>query len=216
MRKPCKKGPADPRVHGRQLGSIFDSVGRKPTKRVVDVIKRVRLKNGRELIIRKAEPNDALDILAYIHQVSGESDYLTFGPGEFGLSQEEEAELIETVAASDNRLMICAFLDGRIVGQLTLIGGLRPRVRHAAALGVSVLKEYWRLGIASALIESSLDWARASKVIRKVNLRVRSDHGGAIRLYQGLGFAQEGIVTREFFLNGNFYDSIQMGLKIDE
>ena len=142
MRKPCKKGPADPRVHGRQLGSIFDSVGRKPTKRVVDVIKRVRLKNGRELIIRKAEPNDALDILAYIHQVSGESDYLTFGPGEFGLSQEEEAKFIETVAASDNRLMICAFLDGRIVGQLTLIGGLRPRVRHAAALGVSVLKEY--------------------------------------------------------------------------
>ena len=63
MRKDGKKGPADPRVHGRQVGSILDSVGISPTKRLLDVIKRVRLKNGRELIIRKAEPNDALDCI---------------------------------------------------------------------------------------------------------------------------------------------------------
>ena len=48
----------------------------------------VRLKSGEELVIREAAPEDAATLLDFVDQVSRESDYLTFGPGEFGITLE--------------------------------------------------------------------------------------------------------------------------------
>ncbi|HKM42597.1 MAG TPA: GNAT family protein [Limnochordia bacterium] len=178
-------------------------------------MKEVQLHNGQKLIIRKATPDDASHIIAYIDQISRETDYLTFGPGEFGISVDQEIAFIESVQNSDNQLMICAFVDHAIVGQLTFMGGSRPRTRHTGELGVSVLKKDWRLGVGTELIKYSLNWAKETHIVRKVNLRVRSDNAGAIRLYESLGFVYEGKKTREFSVDGIFYDSIHMGIEIN-
>jgi RimJ/RimL family protein N-acetyltransferase len=175
----------------------------------------VHLKNGQQLIIRKALPDDARDIIAYIDLISHETDNLTFGPGEFGISEEQESKFIEGLLESDNQLMILAFIDNKLVAQLTFMGGSRPRIRHSGELGVSVLQEYWRRGIGAELIKCLLAWARETGIIRKVNLRVRSDNTGAIRLYESLGFVYEGKTTREFSVDGTFYDSIHMGMEIN-
>ncbi|NLL41736.1 MAG: GNAT family N-acetyltransferase [Firmicutes bacterium] len=177
-------------------------------------MKRVRLQSGQELTIRQAIPADAEEILAYIEQISAETDYLTFGPGEFGITAEQEGIFIDTLTKSDNKLMILAFLENKLVGHLTFMGGSRPRTRHAGELGVSVLRNYWRLGIGTKLIRCCLDWANKAG-IRKVNLRVRSDNTGARHLYEKLGFVYEGKTTREFCLDGKFYDVIHMGIEID-
>nr|NLJ01914.1 GNAT family N-acetyltransferase [Bacillota bacterium] len=178
-------------------------------------MKQFRLHNGEELTIRRAKPEDAPDIVAFIEQISAETDYLTFGPGEFGITAEQEAQFIESVIESDNKLMIHAFLEGRLVGQLTFMGGARPRTRHVGELGITVLKDYWRLGIGTELIRYCLEWAKQSRVVRKVNLRVHSDNTGAISLYEKLGFVCEGTTTRQFYLDGTFYDCIYMGIEID-
>ena len=86
-------------------------------------MKQFRLHNGEELTIEE-QPEDAPDIVAFIEQISAETDYLTFGPG--GITAEQEAQFIESVIESDNKLMIHAFLEGRLVGQLTFMGGARP------------------------------------------------------------------------------------------
>ena len=39
----------------------------------------MKLKDGRELTLRKAEKGDAANILAYLNQIGGESDNLLFG-----------------------------------------------------------------------------------------------------------------------------------------
>ena len=44
-------------------------------------MKRVQLQDGQDLVIRKAMPDDASDIIAYIDQISTETNNLTFGPG---------------------------------------------------------------------------------------------------------------------------------------
>lgn len=178
-------------------------------------MKRVQLPNGQELHIREAKPEDALAILAYIDQISEETDYLTFGPGEFVISVEEEARFIERLLVSDNKLMILSLIEDMIVGHLSFMGGSRPRTRHTGELGVSVLQEYWRCGIGTELITYLLAWAKSARIIRKINLRVRSDNVGAIRLYEKLGFVYEGTVTREFYVGGEFFDSVHMGLEID-
>lgn len=178
-------------------------------------MKYVQLKNGQKLLIRKAKPDDAPKIIAYIDQIGDETEYLTFGRGEFGITEEQEAKFIEAVLKLDNQLMICAIVEGRVVGLLNFAGGSRPRTKHTGEFGVSVLKKYWRMGIASELITYLLKWAKGTDLVSKVNLRVRSDHKGAIKLYESFGFVYEGTVTREFYINGKFYDSIHMGLEID-
>lgn len=178
-------------------------------------MKQLQLANNQELIIHRAKPEDAPRILAFLDQISIESEYLTFGRGEFGITLEQEIKFIEALSRSDNQLMICAFLDDTVVAQLSFSGGSRPRTRHTGEFGVSVMKKYWRLGIATELIKYMLEWARDTRIIRKVNLRVRSDHEGAIRLYESLGFTYEGTTTREFCITSTFYDSIHMGLEID-
>ncbi|WP_407310140.1 GNAT family N-acetyltransferase [Desulfosporosinus sp. SB140] len=173
------------------------------------------LRNGQMLTIREAKHEDASMFLDYISKVGAETDNLTFGEGEFGISEEEEANFIKSLAKSDNQLMVCAFLDGKLVGQLVFRGGLRQRVRHTGEFGITVLKEHWHKGVGSELINYLITWARKSIIIRKINLRVRSDNHNAINLYKKYGFISEGAITREFFINGKFFDSIHMGLEID-
>lgn len=165
--------------------------------------------------IRRAEPEDAAAFLAYLRRMGGESQFVTFGPEGIALGEEEEAAYIAKTNALDNAIFLLAVADGEIVGGLTFSGGERPRLRHTGEFGVSVLRAWWGRGVARALLDEMLAWARRSGVVRKINLRVRTDNTRAIRLYERLGFVHEGLVTRDMLIDGRFHDSLLMGLAID-
>ena len=112
-------------------------------------------------------------------------------------------------------MLIIAEIDGKIVGNLNFSGGARKRILHTGEFGMSVLKNYWRKGIGEQLLTYLIDWSKNTGIIRKLNLRVRTDNISGICLYKKLGFKEEGIVTRDFEINNEFYDSILMGLEIN-
>ena len=60
----------------------------------------------------------------------------------------------------------------------------------------------------------SIRWARASDVIRQVNLRVRADNAGAIALYRSRGFAEEGVLRAEMRIHDEDHDQLWMGLSV--
>jgi len=167
------------------------------------------------LTIREAKNEDASVILDYVNKVGAETDNLTFGEGGFGISEEEESALINNITKLDNQLMLCAFIDGKLTGQLVFRGGSRPRIRHSGEFGITVLKEHWGKGVGSELINNLIAWAKETQIIKKINLRVRSDNQSAIGLYRKFGFVSEGTISRDLFINGKFYDSIHMGMDID-
>jgi RimJ/RimL family protein N-acetyltransferase len=171
--------------------------------------------NGEKVIIRKACGSDAEAMLEYLAVIGGESDFLTFGSGEFEKTVKEENEFIENTLKKDNALFIIAEINGRVIGNLNFSGGPRQRTAHVGEFGVSILKEYWGNGIGEELIKCLIDWSKNSGIIRKINLRVRADNKRGIHLYKKLGFSEEGILKRDFLINGEFYDSISMGLLID-
>ena len=175
----------------------------------------IKLKNDLTLIIRKARKDDAAKILEYLNRIAGETDYLTFGPGEFHLSVTDEENSIQDYINSANQIFLLAEIDNVVVGCLTFKAIDRPRIRHAGIFGMSVVKEYWGLGIGKILIENLIEWARLCKIIRKINLKVRADNTRAIELYKRFGFIQEGLITREHYFKGSFYDCIAMGIQID-
>lgn len=49
------------------------------------------LKNGQIMMIREATKEDSSNIITYLNEVAGETDYLSFGQGEFAFSIAEEA-----------------------------------------------------------------------------------------------------------------------------
>jgi RimJ/RimL family protein N-acetyltransferase len=172
------------------------------------------LSDGTVLLVRSGSLDDAPAILEYVEAISRETDFLSFGPGEFGCTLAQERAIIRDYEAADNRLLLVGIVGGSIVGMLTFGGGPRPRNRHTGEFGISVRRAYWGRGVASALLDILLDWARASDVITKVNLRVRTDNARAIALYERKGFVVEGTLSRELRIGDRYYDHYVMGLAI--
>jgi RimJ/RimL family protein N-acetyltransferase len=170
------------------------------------------LRSGRTLLIREAQAHDARELLDYVEAISGESTFLSFGPGEFELTVAEEEMVLIRFQEATNRIYLVGLVDGAIVSALNFGAGTRPRTRHSGEFGMSVRKAYWGLGIGSLMLDALLDWARATGVVTKVNLRVRTDNRRAIALYRGKGFALEGTIRREIYLDGVYYDHHCMGL----
>jgi RimJ/RimL family protein N-acetyltransferase len=150
-----------------------------------------------------------------MNEIGGESDYLTFGSGEYGRTVEEVAAMIDAMSSRDNELFILAFVEDRLVGALMLESGHRPRVRHAAELSITLRQEYWGRGVGSALMDHALEWLRRARTIAKVNLRVREDHERAIKLYERKGFVSEGVSSRALLVGGRYYGVRHMGLTVD-
>lgn len=165
--------------------------------------------------IREAKTSDAPAIIDYINKIGGESDFLTFGESEFHISIEKEEEIINNALNKKNAVFLVAEIEGKVVGNLNFSGGHRARIEHTGEFGVSVSKAYWGLGIGKVLIEELITKSKELKIIKKINLRVRTDNERGIKLYKKLGFKEEGIITRDFFIKGKFYDSLCMGLEID-
>lgn len=172
--------------------------------------KRYSLKNDGIYTIGEIKMGDALSMLDFLDQISKESDNLTFGPGELMPTLEKERSIIKSMIDSPSSLSIVAIEKNRVIGNLGFNGGVRSRVKHCGEFGVSVLRDYWGNGIGSSLIQYMLDWA-ASGPVTKINLRVKDDNTKAITLYERFGFEKEGVLRRDFRINGIYYDSIMMG-----
>ena len=173
------------------------------------------MKNDLRVTLRRVEPNDAENVVAYLYQIAGESENITFGPGEFELSVEEERAFLRQTEESPTSFYLIAEIAGEIAGTLSFSAGKRPRLQHAGEFGMTVLRRYWNVGIGSHMLAYFIDWARQTGTIRKLNLLVRVDNLPAIHLYKKYGFVQEGRLTRVFYLHGQFIDGYMMGMQLD-
>lgn len=168
-----------------------------------------------EFLIRSVKEKDAAAILEYLEKISGESENITFGPGEFDMTLEKERAFLKSIIDSENAVMYIAEIDGEIAGQLHYKGGAKNRTRHDGDFGISVQKKYWNNGIGKALINEMIKWANTSKYCEKINLLVRDDNHKAIALYRKSGFKVEGLKKRDLKINGEFVDALYMGLEIN-
>jgi len=172
------------------------------------------LSNEKTMIIREAKIEDSLEYINYLNQIALQTDFLTFGVGELLTSEDEQKSIIAN-SKLDNQLMVFAIVDEKIVGGLNFRSSNRPRIRHTGEFGISVLKDFWGLGIGTHLISYLIEWAKASIIIRKINLGVRCDNRRAIELYSRLGFVEQGLITKEFLIGNQFYDALYMGIEIN-
>ncbi len=164
--------------------------------------------------IRPARREDAAQLLEYVDACSGESPFLSFEPGEFELTVEQEEVFLEDIAGRDNAVFLLAFVDGELAGNAVFQGGPRRKIRHAGELSMLVGERFWGQGIGGRLLDTLISWARESHVITKIDLRVREDNERAIRLYRGRGFFEEGRIARQVMDGGEAHAYLWMGLEL--
>jgi RimJ/RimL family protein N-acetyltransferase len=173
------------------------------------------ISNSEELTIKKADEDDATQIIKYIKQVLEESDYFTIGLEEFEKTKGQQRKDIKNMAKNPNNLFLLATINNKIVGFLNFKTEQKRRTSHVGEFGVSVLKNKWGLNIGSALLNALLGWIKTRKQIKKINLQVRSDNTRAIALYRKYGFQNEGLIKKAVFLENKFYDYSCMGLEVN-
>ncbi len=178
-------------------------------------MKKIILKTGETLQISIGTKADAAAVIEHLKTVGDETEFLSFSGADFAVSAEEEAAIIEAHRVADNRLFLLAWIKDELVGVLNIDASAKPKMKHLGEIGLSVLKAHWKKGIGYQMIQTALDWAKQTGVLKKVNLEVQENNYGAIRLYEQLGFTLEGARKRGVLTDGVYYNLNLMGICIN-
>lgn len=177
----------------------------------------VKLKDGRECVLRNGTAADAQAVLDVFNLTHFETDFLGSYPEESTLTPEGEADFLQKQTDSDNAIEILAEIEGKAVG-LAGISCVRPRekTRHRAEFGISIDKAYWGLGIGRALTEACIECAKAAGYAQ-LELSVVADNAHAIALYESVGFVEYGRNPMGFRSRKTGWQAlIEMRLVLDE
>lgn len=154
--------------------------------------KTVLLAGGQELFVTNAVASDAHALRDIMQRTHAETDYLLSYPDEQSADEEQEARSLAETEGSNNEVELVAVVDGKIVGSAG-VSAVRSRrkVAHRARFGISILKEYWGMGIGRMLMDASIDCARQAGYTQ-LELEVVADNERAVSLYRRAGFEEYG------------------------
>jgi RimJ/RimL family protein N-acetyltransferase len=163
--------------------------------------------NGSEVQVRAVRESDAASLCEAVRAVAAEKWYLATVDG-FSLEQ-TNAFVNHVVAGSLPQVVAAA--DSQVVGFCDILPNPAKGFTHVGRLGMGVRSDWRRQGIGRRMLEACLSLARGVG-LEKVELEVFADNAAAIRLYESVGFSQEGIRVRGRKLETRYQDLKLMAL----
>ena len=168
----------------------------------------VKLKNGKEALLRNGDAMDGQTVYDVFNLAHTESDYLLSYPEENSYTPEKEAEFLQLKTESDNEIEIVAVVDEKVVGVAGIEAvGTKYKVKHRAEFGISVLKDYCGFGLGKALLRACIECAKKAGYTQ-LELNVVADNIRAISLYKKLGFVEYGRNPRGFNSKASGYQEL--------
>ena len=153
---------------------------------------KIILKSGKEAWLRNGDASDGNAVYEVFNLTHAETDYLLSYPDENSFDPEQEAKFLEAKTNSLNEIEIVALVDGKIVGTAGIEAvGTKYKVKHRADFGISVLREYWGLGLGKALTDACIQCARDAGYAQ-LELTAVAENNRALSLYQRVGFVEYG------------------------
>ena len=152
----------------------------------------IKDKLRRTIILRNAEISDAGDLIEYLKITTSETPYLIREPEEVTITLEQEKKFIENKISDERELMLVATLEGKHIGNCSLMG-IAPykRYAHRCEVAIALYQEYCGCGIGKVMMKTILEVAK-SVGYEQAELEVISDNVNAIELYKKLGFEKYG------------------------
>ena len=173
-------------------------------------------RDGRAALLRSAHPDDAAEMVRFLLDVCGETEFLLAYPEERQtLTIERERAFLTNIAEDDNELMLTAWVDGQLAGVANINFSTRLKMRHRASVAISIRRAYWNLGLGTALLNALVDAAKARPEVRQVELEFIEGNRRAQALYEKVGFRVVGVHPDAFVLkDGTMRNEYLMQLKI--
>lgn len=103
-------------------------------------------------------------------------------------------------------------LDGeKVVGWCDILSRSDPVRQHVGVVGMGLLPQFRACGLGRRLLSATLKDARRH-AFRRIELKARASNAPAIALYRRLGFAHEGTLKDDVFIDGAFDSTHCMAL----
>ena len=155
-------------------------------------LKTITLKDGRICTLRNGEKKDGAPVLANFMLTHEQTDYLLSYPDESTMTAEQEGRFLQEKTDSESGVELLAEVDGAVAGLagFDAVGG-REKIQHRADFGISVDRQYWNLGIGTALMNACIECARAAGY-EQIELSVVAENEAAIAMYRKAGFVEYG------------------------
>ena len=148
---------------------------------------KMQLRDGRRVILRSPEPEDAAGDLACMRQTAGETEYLLISPEEVGDYAPRHAAALADVRDDPYQLLLLCEAQGTIVARLHGYVKPRTKVQHRFRLGLAVRRECWGQRLATAMLHVAERVAR-EMACTQIELEVMAHNSRAVRLYEREGY----------------------------
>jgi len=161
--------------------------------------------------IRKAKPEDAALLAEAEREIAKIPGRLAPRPEE--LKDENVREKISSLSQNDSGIYLVLEKNGSILGHAFLEAHKLAVTAHVVFLTIAIHEGHQGIGLGKILMQELIEWAKSQEKIEKLELQVRSSNTRAIRLYESLGFIEEGRKTKRLKYGINDYqDDIYMAL----
>ncbi|QBP40188.1 GNAT family N-acetyltransferase [Paenisporosarcina antarctica] len=123
----------------------------------------------------------------------------------------------ENISEDSSRvdLIICLQENDQPIGDIALLD-IDHKNRNSVVRVSIFNREFWGKGYGTEAMSLLLKFGFEILNLHRIGLNVFSYNTRGKKSYEKLGFKQEGIVRDELFYNGQYYDSILMGVLKDE
>ena len=149
--------------------------------------KKIALKDGRSAILKSPCIEDAEKMLNFIKKSCGETDFLVRYPEEWTITVEQEEAWVNRLRSDPDTLGITCYIDGEVTGNCEISFRSGMKMSHRATIAIAILKDYWNLGIGSAMFEELVADAQ-KRGTEIMELEFIEGNERAKHLYEKFGF----------------------------
>ena len=170
-------------------------------------------KNGMEILLRPANPDDSCAILNTVRSNAMERSYVLME--QYGKNVDSEREYITGLDPKGN-LLIVAAVGHDLVGCLAALqadAGMRPETRHIAHIKLHISEPFRGQGIGPKLLEYAIEWAVITG-FKKLKPNIFTTNRRSLSMFSRAGFVEEGVRKNSIRMGTNFVNEVLMG-KID-
>ncbi|MFD2923617.1 GNAT family N-acetyltransferase [Halobacillus naozhouensis] len=112
-------------------------------------------------------------------------------------------------------LVVCLQKNNQLIGDLAMLE--IDHQNRKAVVRISIFnKAYWGHGYGTEAMSLLLEFGFNHLNLRRVGLDVFSYNERAMKSYQKLGFKQEGVIRDDLYYDGEYHDSVLMGVLKEE
>ena len=176
----------------------------------MQTIKTFAAKDGSEIMIRPAQPDDSCAIIDTVRSNANERSYVLME--QYGKDSASEREYINGLD-STRSLLIVASAGDEVVGCLAALqadAGMRPETAHILHIGLHLKEKFRGLGIGANLLNYSVEWA-AEQGYKKIEANIFTTNQRSLSMFKKAGFVEEGVRKNRIRMGRDFISEVLMG-----